>query len=275
MSSAPTSLSPSATPASSTTLTVIPSTSTAVTPAAVPLIKKPPPKGPEILEEDAYVQAVSDIIERDFFPNLKKMKVQNELLEAVHNGEYAKAKALRVELERIKTGDVVDGAATPSNQRYGSETPKSFISQSPALTATPSEDPPSQPEKFRTNMSLDAFQSKYTSEDNASFSEIVERANEQKKEKYRWVYDKETNQLKLEGGQEQKLLANGADVKMIEGMQKPVDTWKYSVCNGSHARRTTAILTSVCHSVGQEFPHVLSSRRTAFISRNNRVPRAP
>ena len=51
-----------------------------------------------------YVDAVSDIIERDFFPNLKKMKKQNEFLDALQKGETVKAQVLGMEIRRMATG---------------------------------------------------------------------------------------------------------------------------------------------------------------------------
>ncbi|PWN51207.1 hypothetical protein IE53DRAFT_386423 [Violaceomyces palustris] len=40
-------------------------------------------------------------------------------------------------------------------------------------------------------LSLDAFQARYTSEDNASFSQILDRANQKRKEKFAWAYEAE------------------------------------------------------------------------------------
>ena len=45
-----------------------------------------------------------------------------------------------------------------------------------------------------TNLSLDAFQSRFTSEDNASFSQIVAKANEAKREQFAWMYEHEKQQ---------------------------------------------------------------------------------
>ena len=38
------------------------------------------------------------------------------------------------------------------------------------------------------NMSLDAFMAEHTSEDNASFSEILEGINKRKRERYQWLH---------------------------------------------------------------------------------------
>lgn len=48
-----------------------------------------------------------------------------------------------------------------------------------------------------TSLSLDQFQARYTSEDNASFNEILEKINMRKKEKYSWMYDQEKKSMRL------------------------------------------------------------------------------
>lgn len=48
-----------------------------------------------------------------------------------------------------------------------------------------------------TSLSLDQFQARYTSEDNASFNEILEKMNMRKKEKYSWMYDQEKKSMRL------------------------------------------------------------------------------
>ena len=41
--------------------------------APIVYLKKPPPQ--TVLEEDDYLDSMSEIIQRDFFPELKKLKV--------------------------------------------------------------------------------------------------------------------------------------------------------------------------------------------------------
>ena len=56
-------------------------------------------------------------------------------------------------------------------------------------------------------MSLDEFQARYTSEDNSSFTQILEDENARKKERYGWAWDA---QRRVEGQRR----------KMIEGREK-------------------------------------------------------
>ena len=63
------------------------------------------------------------------------------------------------------------------------------------------------------NCSLSDFQRKYTSEDNVSFSEILEKDQEKHRTKYAWAFEKDTKIL---------LLANGT--KMSEEQRLLMDT---------------------------------------------------
>ncbi|KAJ3270282.1 Envelope glycoprotein [Terramyces sp. JEL0728] len=57
--------------------------------------KIPPPK---VVEEDEYVEGISKIIKRDFFPDLDHLKLQSELLEAMTNMDTARAAHLKEQL---------------------------------------------------------------------------------------------------------------------------------------------------------------------------------
>ncbi|KAJ3074747.1 DiGeorge syndrome critical region protein 14 [Quaeritorhiza haematococci] len=96
-------------------------------------------------------------------------------------------------------------------------------------------------------MSLDAFQSLYTSEDNASFSVIMQKAREEKRQKYKWVFDKEKKQMLLkaeaevdesgkEGGKGEEG-GEGEEGKVMLLLEPPerlvatVEDWKYKAKN--------------------------------------------
>ncbi|KAJ3409345.1 Cytosolic carboxypeptidase 1 [Chytridiales sp. JEL 0842] len=215
-------------------------------------LKRPPPQ--EILDEDTYITAVSDIIERDFFPDLKRMKVQNQFLDAVQAGDLQAARTLGLQLQRLKTGKPGNGDFRQTPARFSTVTPSSFSMETPIVTGfTPlqgSETPLStiaesvgehqtEPEKpeIETNMSLDAFQSRYTSEDNASFAAILEKSNEERKEKYKWFFDQEKGRMMLEGGGSVtggNSVEGGEARRLIEGADRqvvPIDSWKYKTKN--------------------------------------------
>lgn len=87
------------------------------------------------------------------------------------------------------------------------------------------------------SLSLDAFQAKYTSEDNSSFTEILDEENRQRRQKYAWAWDAESRaaekkvkeietreRLLLEAVDERsnrRLMVEGRTVALIEAPKSP------------------------------------------------------
>ncbi|KAI8601469.1 nuclear protein DGCR14 [Dissophora ornata] len=199
-----------------------------------------PPPPPQVIEEDEYIEALSKIIERDFFPDLAKLKRQHAYLDAIKMNDVERIEAAARDItgndtplgqRRLKTpartprilrNGVMDQSWTPARVDIGNATPtwlddtKADARSGFGTADTPILDTPSAsvlrnrdatsdtiPEKdaVDTTLTLDQFQARYTSEDNASFGEIIERINTQKREKYRWMYEQEKkNQRLLENG---------------------------------------------------------------------------
>ncbi|ORY96044.1 nuclear protein DGCR14 [Lobosporangium transversale] len=211
-------------------------------------VAPPPPQ--EVLEEDEYVEALSKIIERDFFPDLAKLKRQHAYLEAVEMNDIQRIQAAARDItgndtplgqRRLKTpartpkvrSGMPDASWTPA--RMDAEATPTWrddarVHSSLNTIDTPMMDTPAvrtlrkqnaelgagddQKKVIDTSLSLDEFQARYTSEDNASFIEIVEKINSQKREKYRWLYEQEKKHQKLIEGEnksEQKLLLQNGE----------------------------------------------------------------
>ncbi len=138
-----------------------------------------------VLEEDEYTAALSHIIARDFFPSLVHLDATNSYLDALETRDPQLIGASVRHLESVNA--TVRSTArpwqTPSETPYGvgpSETPVQHRGSPPA----------SKRARYDTdNMSIDAFQTRYTSEDNASFTQILNEENVRRREKYGWAWD--------------------------------------------------------------------------------------
>lgn len=108
----------------------------------------------KIIDEDAYVEALSEIICRDYYPDLYELKTSakgDKILLADECGAPPQGSGTDVVV-------VVDGELVVPSSSNGSR-------------------------KASHKMTLDSYHSVYTSSDNASFDHILERTNEQRREK--------------------------------------------------------------------------------------------
>ena len=163
----------------------------------------PPPKRikrpAKVLDEDDYTDALSHIIARDFFPGLLETESKQEYLDALDSHDSQWIAAAGRKLTEVMTpgpdGRKLRGrrgtSMTPSSGLFGrgGETPKAWQGDTPMSVVSSSSAGTQAPEKpeIDTNMSLSAFQQKYTSEDNESFYKLLDKQNQKKAEKYAWM----------------------------------------------------------------------------------------
>lgn len=171
----------------------------------------PPPPAPNrikrpatVLDEDVYTDALSHIIARDYFPGLLETRAKEEYLDALESKDKAwisSAKAKLADVMRTPTPgsnarrkvDSESVVGTPRHtpfapeetpRGWGGDTPMSVASGSMAADERRAPDIPDV-----SNMGLMAFQAKYTSEDNESFNNVVDKQNAKKREKYAWLWN--------------------------------------------------------------------------------------
>jgi protein DGCR14 len=156
----------------------------------------PPPKRikrpKNVIDEESYTDAISEIIARDFFPGLLETETQQEYLDALESRDGAWISSAGRRLQQVMTPGRRKGRRGTSIQTplRASDTPRGFAGDTPMSVvsdATTSTQAATQPE-VDTNMSLDKFQSLYTSEDNESFYKLIDKQNQKRAEKYAWMW---------------------------------------------------------------------------------------
>uniref|UniRef100_A0A672P529 Ess-2 splicing factor homolog n=1 Tax=Sinocyclocheilus grahami TaxID=75366 RepID=A0A672P529_SINGR len=187
--------------------------------------KKPMRK---ILDEDDYIEGLEKIIQRDFFPDVSKLQAQNDYLEAEENGDMERMREIA-----IKYGSLM--------AKY---TPRTYVTKSAVFTegiwglfgilkiyATCGLCYVSGKDAEKTEKdlpSLDRFLAKNTSEDNASFEQIMELAEDKDKLRHAWLYEAE-NEFKER--HEQNLALPSTEKQALECTKAGVETWQYKAKN--------------------------------------------
>uniref|UniRef100_A0AC35TI70 Protein DGCR14 n=1 Tax=Rhabditophanes sp. KR3021 TaxID=114890 RepID=A0AC35TI70_9BILA len=150
-----------------------------------------------VLDEKTFLSGLEKIIERDYFPQLKKLKVQTQYADALFNGD----------LEVM--GELKDIYST-----------RRLVISTPNLLETPSvhEDKPGtskqgNPPKEKTlldDLNIDSYLERFTSEDNADYEDIVEAANQELRKKFAWCWEAVENHNKNYDSKMKALMGNQA-----------------------------------------------------------------
>lgn len=156
----------------------------------------PPPKRikrpKNVIDEESYTNAISEIIARDFFPGLLETETQQEYLDAQESGNKEWIASASRRLSHIMTPGRRQGRRGTSLKTplRAAETPRGFAGDTPMSVASDItiSTQASATVKVDTNMSLDKFQSLYTSEDNESFYKLLDKQNQKRAEKYAWMW---------------------------------------------------------------------------------------
>ncbi|KAL8952440.1 MAG: hypothetical protein Q9222_001631, partial [Ikaeria aurantiellina] len=270
----------------------------------------PPPKRikrpAKVLDEDTYTDALSHIIARDFFPGLLESESQQEYLNALDSQDNEWIATAGQKLKEVMTpgpdGRRLRGrrgtSMTPMSGLHGmsSETPKAWQGDTPQSTAlsansitnTETNEPPI----VDTNMSLSAFQSKYTSEDNESFYKLLDKQNVKRSEKYAWMWAGNKipapRQIAHRKREQQKLLStsdnpttasiNGQEVALLhpgseDSARKAMpDTWTASTPDNNFMFLPSSSVEDTHQTVAQKAEETSKAPPKAVAYDNTRLP---
>jgi len=153
----------------------------------------PPPPSKKIkrpstvLDEDTYLDGLSRIIARDYFPGLAATEAKRDFLDALESRDDAWIQETGKRLNLM-----LDGNYTPARRgvtfqsSFPDATPRNFAGDTPSARSTANKEP--EKPKVNLNLSLGAFQAKYTSEDNESFNALVDNQNQKNREKHAYLF---------------------------------------------------------------------------------------
>ncbi|KAG4302727.1 hypothetical protein PCANB_001073 [Pneumocystis canis] len=154
-----------------------------------------------ILEEETYQQALSDIIKRDFFPDLLEME-ENEKMEK---------KLIENTINHHDNNITENTSKQNLNNENGSKLPDVALS-----------------------MSLDQFQALYTSEDNASFMDILNQQNQRQRDAYDWAWNNnkiDSERVKEEGRRAIMKATEPRPVGWIDDRPSQPEAWPFDPMN--------------------------------------------
>lgn len=178
----------------------------------------------KILEEEEYLAVLDKIVERDFYPELTKLKLRTEYIDALDSNNVEKLRRIQIQLEQV----------TPNvSQKTVAATPQGFDTPFDEESGKIGEEDISntKDEKGNDNLTLDRFLAKNTSEDNASFEKIMEVTRAKHREKHAWLFEQQQElHQRLDASKALPSTIEG-QMKAIESKPNNVDTWKYEAKN--------------------------------------------
>ncbi|CEF66725.1 Protein DGCR14 [Strongyloides ratti] len=126
-----------------------------------------------VLDEKTFITGLERIIERDYYPELKKLRAQKEYSDAVKEGDTKKIEELKKCYSvRTLSQSTPSTVATPRDDASDSEDEKCD----------------KEPKTLLDDYNVDSYLNRYTSEDNRDFDFILKKQNEDFKKSHKWIY---------------------------------------------------------------------------------------
>lgn len=168
---------------------------------------------PAVLDEDTYVEALEKIIERDYFPDISKLRDRLDWLEAIKTGDPVQIRDAQLKIMERRGGKKVTSTSNTLDSSRISATPGStFVRNFTPLDEFDGKTPITPGFSgaegggsdggagggVNTKLGLDQFLRRYTSEDNHSFSKILEKVNRKRKERFGFLNNGEEDVKAIE-----------------------------------------------------------------------------
>ncbi|XP_044131475.1 splicing factor ESS-2 homolog [Bufo gargarizans] len=202
--------------------------STALAVAENPLTAEAKKPKKKVLCEETYIQNLQKIIQRDFFPDVEKLRAQKEYLEAEESGDLEKMRQIAIKIGT--SGRCSRESPLPYVTPATFETPAGIPGTPLFNTKHREEDGESEKtdEDGKELLGLDNFLAKHTSEDNASFEQIMEVAKEKERAKNAWLYEAEEEYKQR---LQENLVLPSLEKQAIQNVKAGLDTWEYKTHN--------------------------------------------
>ncbi|XP_069612939.1 splicing factor ESS-2 homolog isoform X1 [Ranitomeya imitator] len=181
-----------------------------------------------VVEQVTCIENLQKIIQRDFFPDVEKLRSQKEYLEAEECGDLEKMRQIAIKIGTSGRGSRESPLPYVTPATF--ETPLG-VPGTPSFTAKHREGEEGDGEKTEDGEelpSLDNFLAKHTSEDNASFEQIMEVAKEKERAKNSWLYEAEEEYKQR---LQQNLVLPSVEMQAIQDVKAGLDTWEYKTHN--------------------------------------------
>ncbi|KAG8820814.1 hypothetical protein FRC17_010006 [Serendipita sp. 399] len=155
-----------------------------------------------VLDEDEYTEGLSRIIARDFFPTLHHLTATNDYLTALESRDPSLIDASARTLRELGPTPVIRSRQPQPQTPF--RTPRD---------PSDSSGPPNKRRRIEDEMGLDEYQACFTSEDNASFTEILDDENMKRRERFKWAWDAQKKAMDgrmIEDTNRKRMLLEGA-----------------------------------------------------------------
>lgn len=184
-----------------------------------------------VLDEETYTKDLEDIIVRDFYPELPTLQEKTEYYEALKTNDLARLREFQLKYGAGgRPSTVYNTPATFETPEPGNRKDSPNQANKPEDTEKKKDDSNKTETKSGTKkLSLDQYLSKNTSEDNASFSEILEETQQKHRDKHSWLFENEETRKQEE--KERLALPSVEQQAAIEGNHEIINSWKYQARN--------------------------------------------